>query len=247
MVARSAALDTLRESIVRTAGAYLRNVRWEPGATCQVCAGVTKDRHATCWRCLNDAGHAHAADRVGVVAYAWPGHRSGRSMYAYKDPHGGATSFDLVQSVLTYAVAAHWTCVATPAGGAADGWTFVPSLSGRPGPHPLQRILQPVLRHQQYVPVSVASDVRDPRAVHPENYVVTASTCRHVLVVDDTWVSGAHAQSVSRALKAAGVERVTVLAVARWLTPGFAGTTDLIAGLTDDFDPDVCPYTGGHC
>ncbi|WP_239335507.1 hypothetical protein [Frankia sp. CiP3] len=54
-------------------------------------------------------------------------------------------------------------------------------------------------------------------------------------------------QSASAVLKAAGVDQVTGLSVARWLDPGGEPTKLFIEGLKENFDPDVCPYTGTHC
>ncbi len=49
---------------------------------------------------------------------------------------------------------------------------------------------------------------------------------RNVLVIDDTWTTGAHAQSASAALKVAGAAAVAVLAIGRWFNPDYV-TGDL--------------------
>ena len=41
-----------------------------------------------------------------------------------------------------------------------------------------------------------------------------------MLVIDDTWTTGAHAQSASAALKAAGASAVGVVVIGRGLNPG---------------------------
>lgn len=135
MVQRSPALDTLRVALLDTGSAYLRNVRWDPGTTCRVCAGVTKDGWPTCYRCHARAHSSGLADRLGLVTYAWNGHQSGRVMYGYKTPAGSPANLSLVRSMLTYAVAAHWPCISAGVG-APHSWAVVPSLSGRPGPPP---------------------------------------------------------------------------------------------------------------
>lgn len=68
-----------------------------------------------------------------------------------------------------------------------------------------------------------------------------------MLLLDDTWTSGGHAQSAAAALKSASVQRVTILTVARWLDPTWADTPKVISSLKADFDPDICPFTGGYC
>jgi len=68
-----------------------------------------------------------------------------------------------------------------------------------------------------------------------------------VLVVEDTWVSGATAQSAAITLKDAGATAVTVLAVARWLRNDWPDHRMVIDGLTEPYDALVCPVTGAAC
>lgn len=166
-------------------------------------------------------------------------------MYAYRA--NGATSYQLVSSLLTYAVVAHWRCIADHAVSHPDGWAYVPSLSGRQGAHPLGQIASQFMGTVPAVPV-IANPADDgARTFNAAHFTVSPTTARHVLLLDDTWTTGGHLQSVSAALKATGVERVTGLAVARWLDPSWSTTKVFMESLTDDFDPAVCPYTGAPC
>ena len=62
----------------------------------------------------------------------------------------------------------------------------------------------------------------DQRAQAADRYAVTREvTDRKVLVVDDTWTTGAHAQSASAALKSAGASRVAIVAIGRWFNPSY--------------------------
>jgi hypothetical protein len=71
---------------------------------------------------------------------------------------------------------------------------------------------------------------------------------RHVLVPDDTWTTGARAQSMSLTLRAAGASGVSVMVLARWLAPGWEATGAYLKTHPHrDFDPAVCPVTGGDC
>ncbi|HYQ68602.1 hypothetical protein [Actinophytocola sp.] len=69
----------------------------------------------------------------------------------------------------------------------------------------------------------------------------------HVLVVEDTWVSGDKAQSAALALKAAGATRVTVLCVTRWLRYDWEDHRALIETLDEPYDAARCPVTGSDC
>lgn len=245
MVGRSPALDALRDHIIKSGSAFLRNVQWVPGVTCRTCAGIPGLGYDACYRCAGLSGRAGLADNLGFVTYGWDGVQAGHVMYAYKA--NGATSHQLVSSLLTYAVVAHWDCIATRVGSHPDGWAYVPSLAGRQGTHPLAQIASNFMGTVPNVPV-IANPAEDgARTFNAAHFTVPSTTGRHVLLLDDTWTTGGHLQSVSAALKAAGVERVTGLAVARWLDPSWSTTKTFISSLTADFDPALCPYTGAPC
>jgi len=246
MVANNPALAPIRAAITAGGSAFLRNTVWQPGRTCTVCAGVTKDGWGTCWQCHERSSHPGAADRVGNIVYAWRDHQSGHMMHAYKSPAGASASADLVQALLVYGVAGHWPCIAQ-AFGTPDAWAVVPSLAGRAGQHPLSRMATQLMVHYGQVALRASPGAQQPRAFNPGNFDAEPTTARHVLLLDDTWTSGSHAQSASAALKAAGAGHVTILTVARWLDPRFADTSTFMSTLTADLDPDLCPFTGLPC
>jgi hypothetical protein len=247
MVASSDALTTLRHSIINTGSAYLRNVMWVPGVTCTECGGVPGEGYMTCLSCTQRSHQPGLADRLGFVTYAWPGHQTGRVMYGYKAAAPAPANYSIVAQLTTYAVAAHWPCMSGPDGSYPDAWATVPSLRGREGDHPLSNIASVVLRSYPRVPIVAAPKIVNPRALLASNFVVEPTAAGHVLLIEDTWTTGGHVQSAAAALKAAGVDRVTVLTVARWLEPTWAKTKDVITALKSDFNPDVCPFTGQPC
>ena len=53
----------------------------------------------------------------------------------------------------------------------------------------------------------------------------------HVLLVDDTWARGGHAQSAALALRAAGAARISVLVAARWINEDYGGNAAFLRGL----------------
>lgn len=245
MVTRTPALDSLRKHIITTGSAFLRNVQWTPGVTCLNCAGVLTPGYSLCRPCSARQGQSGLADHVGFVTYGSAGSQAGHVMYAYKA--NGATSYQLVSSLLTYAVVAHWDCIARHAGIYPDGWAYVPSLAGRQGAHPLFQIAKRFMGTVPNVPVTANPVAGSARDFNPAHFTVPATTARHVLLLDDTWTTGGHLQSVSAALGAAGVQQVTALAVARWLDPRWSNTKSFIDDLPPTFDPALCPYTGRPC
>jgi hypoxanthine-guanine phosphoribosyltransferase len=70
-----------------------------------------------------------------------------------------------------------------------------------------------------------------------------------VIVIDDTYTSGAHAQSVAKLVKNAGAAKVSILTVARWIEmekpPVKQFFLDRIAN--EPYDPMICPWTGSGC
>jgi hypothetical protein len=69
-----------------------------------------------------------------------------------------------------------------------------------------------------------------------------------VLLLDDTWTGGGHAQSAVLGLRAAGATRVSLLVVARWIKPDFGNNPSFLRELAErDYHPGICPWTGGNC
>ena len=101
---------------------------------------------------------------------------------------------------------------------------IVPSGQGRPGPHPLLEIVASCV-DVPIVPLSTAPSAAA-RARGLADGVAAgwptiggAVAGADVLLVDDTWVSGASAQSAAAALKAAGARRVALVVVGRHVDP----------------------------
>ena len=120
--------------------------------------------------------------------------------------------------------------------------TFVPSSHRPGGTHPIATIARQVhgvgpptvLLHLDIGPGFGAPPFRAPRA---DRFVVPAQyrphvANRHVLLVEDTWVSGDKAQSAAIALKTAGAARVTVLCLTRWLSYKWPPDRELIDTLS---------------
>ena len=98
-------------------------------------------------------------DRLGFVTYAIAGAQSGHMMRAYRKQPPSPPSEQLVESLLGYAIVAHWDCARDDAAGHAGSWTYVPSLSsGRPGDHPIGALARPFLPSVPYVPVGDRGD-----------------------------------------------------------------------------------------
>jgi len=102
--------------------------------------------------------------------------------------------------------------------------TSVPSTSGRQT-QPLRSVLAEIVsgtsdRHEDLL--TVARTDLEQRAHAADRFGATRSVSgARVLVIDDTWTTGAHAQSASAAHKAAGASAVAVVAIGRWFNPAY--------------------------
>jgi orotate phosphoribosyltransferase len=99
-------------------------------------------------------------------------------------------------------------------------------------------------------PLVAAADVLQSRAVNAGHFACTVPLAQrsHVLLIDDTWTTGGHAQSAVLSLREAGATRVSVLVVARWLKADYADNKQFIADMrTRDFSTRICPWTGEGC
>lgn len=150
----------------------------------------------------------------------------------------------------------HGRCIAHE----VDWWdtvTFVPSAA-RPGAdHPavdLARQVASLREDTARILLDIGPGYADApeRVPHLDRFqlqprYVDAVAGKHVLVVDDTWVSGDKAQSAALALKDAGASTVTLLCAARWLRYDWADHRAFIDTLREPYDATRCPVTGTNC
>jgi hypothetical protein len=255
----------LSAALVAGAGGYLRNTVRQELVTCAVCATpVTGFR--LCYQCQRRRGRTGLADATGFLAYAVAGQQSGYVMQGYKTrppvpEHQAIVTLLVLLGLARHAGCAEHTGGAGSAGGegSAGGavragvpvthWATVPSLPARPGEHPLHAIASRLAPGRE-VTLAAADEVDYPRDLDPGHFRAAAAlpAGAHVLLVDDTWARGGHAQSAVLALRAAGAARVSVLVAARWINGDFGGNAAFIGGLADrDYDPAICPWTGAGC
>jgi hypothetical protein len=234
---------------VARAGGYLRNSVRRELETCAVCARPCSGS-ALYYPCRVHRGHAGLADATAFLTYAVAGRQSGHVMRGYKaTPQPIGEHRMVVNLLVAVGLAGHGSCPSLVAGGPVTHWATVPSLPARPGEHPLHRLVAGLAPGEE-IPLIAAEQVRDPRGARPDHFRAGEAVPpgAHVLVIDDTWASGGHAQSAVLALRAAGAGRVSVLVVARWLNREHRETAEFLKELDrSDYDPATCPWTGGNC
>jgi DNA processing protein len=228
-VSNAAALAQLRDSLVESAGGYLRNILHVPDVTCEICAKPVGG-YRLCGRCQwNYASRTDIADRVGSMIYAFDGQQSGRLMYGYKAAYARPSHVQTVTSLAVLGIREHRQCVDRLLGATVTRWATVPSLRKPGTEHAFRTILTGKIKAGSEIEVVAAprEKIQSPREVTPTNYVIRTEVPEdaHVMVLDDTWVGGGHTQSVAAALKLAGAGKVSrdmkncpvaVMKTARW-------------------------------
>lgn len=238
--------------LVAQAGGYLRNVIRESLITCDTC-GTPVDGYARCYRCQHDRS-AGVADIVAPLVYGIERTQSGILLRHYKDDvsgHARAQHSQILRRLLYLGIMAHQRCLETRVGQPVTARVAVPSLNDRAGVHPFTAIATAMNAVGDELALRQAAGATSDRVVSATQFdVVSARSLdgQHILVLDDTWTTGSRAQSAALALRAAGAGHVSVLVVGRWLSPGFGHNTDFIkTRLGRDYDPYICPVTGGAC
>lgn len=251
-----------REYLYSQVGGCFTNTARSPGR-CSVCTGPTGSVEITvcgqCSRQRSEFGDG-LADLVVPLTYVlgWmsPPHQSQHLVRRYKSPvQPSERCAGLLQFMVHAASAIHGPCIAATAGW-WQAMTFVPSAS-RPGvDHPVVGLARQVFEHgntvERLLLIPTEHILSADRYPHRNLFALSAEHAsrvrgKHVLVVDDTWVSGSKAQSASLALKAAGASHVTVLCVARWLSFKWDDHRRLMENDLPPYDALTCPVAAASC
>ncbi len=214
-----------------------------PGAPglCAVCRGPSGRRSSRCYQCglHRQCAQGQLADVVVPVAFAVKGGQHARQLWRYKSPHPGAASTAAATNLLALLLVFlrdHGACVerATRAGGPA--WpthvAVVPSAR-RPGPHPLRALIAPYLSCV-WAELVARPGGQQERDLDPARFRAARVPGAQVLLLDDTWTSGASAQSAAMALRQGGAGSVAVVVLGRHV-----GADDLRQRVLP-FAPEVC-------
>lgn len=229
----------------------IRNTIREPGRTCEVCAAPV-DGYDMCY-CCHRRRHLHGlADVVAPFVYAVAGDASARHLSGYKnclqrldrDRHA-----EVVAALLSDGLR-HEPCFVAAVGIPIAAYAAIPSLTSRPGRHPLIAIAA-ALRPVDEQLLAATLDSPCDRTIRLDKFAVgrpEAVRGRHVALIDDVWTTGANAQSAALTLRRAGAAAVSVLTVGRWLDPRHPPTRDFVVQREwASYDPLQCPINVQRC
>jgi len=218
---------------------------------CASCHGPARHgaRHdaADCWCCHAVARRLGRATRPRRVVVPVAAYRTGDALHAvlrgYKDGPTGDAREHFASALVHHLggfLARHDGCIADAAGATWDSVAVVPSStrvpiwstsppSGRGRPvvaHPLERVVTRVPRLAALPRVALASGAGDSGHLAPDPAAVVVSgpiAGRRVLLVDDTWVTGARLSAAAVAVESAGAAVVALVVAGRVVdSPGTA-------------------------
>ena len=238
---------------------------WTPGV-CVVCRAPADA--VRCRRCVDHHREFGGllADHTVILTYALgycPGgqHQSAHEVRAYKGFRGAPPVIrcrENLQLMVRSAVELHRRCIEAAVGASWNALTFVPSTE-RPGKeHPVSALARAVavtaeleveLRRFLLSPgpgSNLKRQLTRDKFVVPERWRATVAGS-HVLIVDDTWTTGASAQGAAIAVKQAGAASATIMCVSRWLRWDWDDQRALIESLHGGYDPLSCPVEGTVC
>jgi hypothetical protein len=200
-----------------------------------------------CVRCFQCTLHAESApggpaDVVVPVAYSVKGSSHARNLWRYKSARADAPAArSALRTLLLVFLRDHGRCIERQAGmPPASHICVVPSGRGRPGPHPLASLIAPYVTLPWAVLAVRGHDHPWARDLDPDRFrAARPLRGAAVLLLDDTWASGASVQSASVALRQAGARWVAAVVLGRHLTPPEPGDP---AGIP--FQLDRCAVHG---
>ncbi|MGW4328401.1 ComF family protein [Nocardia sp. NPDC004573] len=260
----SPAADVLRQVVQERVGTTFHNT-YVPGTLgiCRVCRGPASDvdycgacrEHRTAYGSL-------LADKTILLTYAQgnlPGgkHQSAHEVRAYKE--GVDLCRENLQLVIRSAVTLHHQCISAHLGWQWDSLTFVPSQQRNGREPPVSMLANAVLTKLTSPPIMPTKFLLDTgpgivvrhalvndRFIVPDRYR-SAVEGKNVLIVDDTWTTGASMQGAAIAVKDAGARTVTALCFDRWLRWDWSEHAQLLKTLRNHYDPLACPINGDIC
>ena len=211
---------------------------------CGTCFNFTAG-YARCWAC---AYGQPSLDAVVPISYSVAREQLHHALASYKRLDGDVARRlqAILAAILWRFLTTHEHCLAKAAG--AKGFDLVTTVpSGDPtrdGRHPLRSIVGELVgpTRDRYHRLLRRTDAEtEPRSFSETKFEPIRHTeARSILLIDDTWTTGASAQSAAATLKDAGAERVAAVVIGRHLNREWHENDRRIRGVARPFDWQAC-------
>jgi hypothetical protein len=217
----------------------------QPGpGVCEICFNLT-DGYERCYACAHGG---RWLDAVVPISYSVGGEQLHHALVSYKRTlEPVATRFTVqLAAVLWRFLSIHERCISQTLGVPAFlSVTTVPSNDPtRDAEHPLHRLVGqlvgPTRTRFRRLLVRSAHPVQPHRFDVDRYQTTTQLTNEPVLLIDDTWTTGANAQSAAAALKRAGAGPVAAVVIGRHLNRGWGSNDRQLNRLPKAFDWERC-------
>lgn len=215
-------------------------------SVCDVCLTFT-DGYPRCYTC---ARTPQALDALAPISYSVAAGQLHHVLAAYKRLNGrvGHRLSTQLAAVLWRFLSGHERCLAQAAGVSSfDLVATVPSGDGeRDADHPLHWIVSEAVgptrdRHRRLLGRSSIPVV--PHEFDRRRYEVTGRLHDGaVLMIDDTWTTGANIQSAATVLREAGAQTVAAVVIGRHLNREWGENERRLGALSRPFDWTLCAY-----
>jgi predicted amidophosphoribosyltransferase len=199
---------------------------------CDVCHGSPNPGWDRCFSCAQTVRQvSRPVELIVPITLCEAMGQMHHVLRSYKDSpdQGVRTTMRLRIAALLYRfLATHRNCIVNAAGYDWDVITTVPSSTGRAGAHPLELVIQhitPVEREHATLLRRGSGQLGHNRASDDGYEVTQHVNGRSVLLVDDTFTSGARGQSAASALQVAGARVVAMVPIGRYIRPDYSPTT----------------------
>jgi predicted amidophosphoribosyltransferase len=214
-----------------------------PGV-CRGCFNLTEG-YNWCWPCLHGG---HCLDAVVPISYSVSGGPLHAMLAGYKrtcGPQARALEFRLA-AVLSRYLDLHERCIAEAVSVERfDLVTTVPSSDReRDARHPLRRVVgqltEPV-RDRYHRLLRRSDALSQPREFDVARFEICHEVDgASVLLIDDTWTTGANAQSAAATLTAAGATAVGAVVVGRYLNDDWQDNRIRLRAMPRPFRWELC-------
>jgi len=219
---------------------------WTGPGVCETCFTFT-DGYQRCYVCQ----HAERTlDVVAPISYSVAGEQLHHALAGYKRLGGNVArrmQVDMAALLWRY-LADHERCIAAATGVPAFPIvTTVPSSSReRDERHPLRHIVGELglPTRDRFARLLTRSDASvDDRTISAEKYLAAhALSGEPVLLVDDTWTTGANAQSAAAALRHAGAGSIALVVIGRHIKRDWEDNAERLRALPRPFDWAECAW-----
>jgi predicted amidophosphoribosyltransferase len=211
---------------------------------CATCCNLT-DGYERCYACAHGG---RWLDVVVPISYSVAGEQLHHALSSYKRGRRAIADRFATElaAVLWRFLSLHEACAARAAAVAAfPVVTTVPSNDRvRDDAHPLHRLVgrlcRPTATRYRRLLVRSARPAKPHRFSVDRYEPVAPLRDEPVLLIDDTWTTGANAQSAAAALKAAGAGPVAAVVIGRHLNRGWGPNDRRLNGLPTPFDWSDC-------